>query len=49
MDAATVAPQIDDRALADSIRTWLEGLEAHAEASRTDAPPADEHQRPEAR
>lgn len=37
MDAATVAPHIDHRALAESIRTWLEGIKAYVE-SRRDAP-----------
>ena len=32
MDAAAVAPGLDDVALADRIRTWLEGIRAYAEA-----------------
>lgn len=31
MDAAVAAPHIDDRALAESIRTWLEGVKAFVE------------------
>jgi hypothetical protein len=34
MDAATVAPHIDDGVLAESIRTWLEGIKAYVEGRR---------------
>ncbi|UYM06832.1 SRPBCC family protein [Solicola gregarius] len=33
MDAAAVAPHIDDGVLADNIRTWLEGIKAYVEGA----------------
>jgi hypothetical protein len=34
MDAATVAPYIDHRALAENIGTWLDGIKAYVESRR---------------